>query len=47
MALFSEVFGVDPASLEQYGALDISLSSDLPLFIDSLLLFESEVYTVT
>ena len=41
MALFSEVFDLDPAVLEQYGAFDISLSSDLPLFIDPFLLFDS------
>ncbi len=42
MALFSEVFEVEPSVLEQYGAFDISLSSDLPLFIDPFLLFDSE-----
>lgn len=42
MALFSEVFGVDPMIMEKYGAFDISLSSDLPLFIDPFLLFDSQ-----
>lgn len=40
--LFSDVFGVDPADIESYGALDISLVADLPLFIDPFLLFHSE-----
>lgn len=40
--LFSDVFGVDPVNVEAYGALDISLVADLPLFIDPFLLFHSE-----
>ena len=39
---FSDYFRVDPQDLEQYGAFDISLVSDLPLFIDPFLLFNSE-----
>lgn len=39
---FSNVFNVDPEKLEKYGALDISLINDLPLFIDPFLLFRSE-----
>jgi hypothetical protein len=39
---FSEYFGVDPAVLEQYGAFDVSVVSDLPLFVDPFLLFNSE-----
>jgi hypothetical protein len=39
---FSEHFGVDPALLEQYGAFDVSIVSDLPLFIDPFLLFNSD-----
>ena len=39
---FSERFGVDPATLEAYGALDISVVTDMPLFIDPFLLFNSE-----
>lgn len=39
---FSDYFGVDPAVLEEYGAFDISVVSDLPLFIDPFLLFNSE-----
>lgn len=39
---FSQYFGVSPNELETYGAFDISLVSDLPLFIDPFLLFNSE-----
>ena len=39
---FSTHFGVDPDALEAYGALDISLVSDLPLFVDPFLLFNSD-----
>ena len=39
---FSQYFDVDPDVLEDYGALDISVVSDLPLFVDPFLLFNSE-----
>lgn len=39
---FSDYFNVDPAVLEEYGAFDISVISDLPLFVDPFLLFNSE-----
>jgi hypothetical protein len=39
---FSQHFDVDPSCLEDYGALDISVVSDLPLFVDPFLLFNSE-----
>ena len=39
---FSDFFGVDPQTLANYGALNISLINDLPLFIDPFLLFNSE-----
>ena len=39
---FTDFFGVDPNDLEDYGAFDISLINDLPLFIDPFLLFNSE-----
>lgn len=39
---FSDYFEVDKASLEEYGAFDISLATDLPLFIDPFLLFNSD-----
>jgi hypothetical protein len=38
---FSDVFGLDPSVLEEYGAFNVSLISDLPLFIDPFLLFNS------
>ncbi|MFV8162850.1 hypothetical protein ACNQVK_12245 [Mycobacterium sp. 134] len=38
---FSDRFGVSPQVLEQYGALDISVVTDLPVFIDPFLLFNS------
>ena len=39
---FSEIFEVDRESLTEYGAFDISLVTDLPLFIDPFLLFNSK-----
>ena len=39
---FSDFFGVPPATLKEYGTFDISLVSDLPLFIDPFLLFGSK-----
>lgn len=39
---FSEWFRVAPDTLEDYGALDISVVSDLPMFIDPFLLFNSD-----
>jgi hypothetical protein len=39
---FSDTFGIDPLIIEKYGAFDISLINDLPLFIDPFLLFHSE-----
>lgn len=39
---FSEYFGIHRATLDKYGAFDISIVSDLPLFIDPFLLFTSE-----
>ncbi|BBL75593.1 hypothetical protein [Methylomagnum ishizawai] len=39
---FSDYFGIDPLLLEEYGALNISLINDLPLFVDPFLLFNSE-----
>lgn len=38
---FSEYFGIEPRLLREYGALDISLVCDLPLFIDPMLIFNS------
>ena len=39
---FSDVFGVDKEILEEHGAFNISLITDLPLFIDPFLLFNSK-----
>jgi len=39
---FSDYFGVLPEVLEEYGAFNISLLGDLPLFIDPFLLFNSK-----
>jgi hypothetical protein len=39
---FSDWFDVDPETLFEYGAFNISLINDLPLFIDPFLLFTSE-----
>ena len=39
---FSGFFNVPPESVQQYGAFDISLINDLPLFVDPFLLFNSE-----
>ncbi|MCD4830488.1 MAG: hypothetical protein K8R02_01620 [Anaerohalosphaeraceae bacterium] len=36
---FTDWFDIDPAVLDNYGALNISLINDLPLFIDPFLLF--------
>ena len=38
---FSDHFGVSPEALDAYGAFDISVVSDRPLFIDPFLLFHS------
>jgi len=40
--LFSNYFDIDESILSNYGALNICLSSDLPLFIDPFLLFASK-----
>ncbi|WP_216534766.1 hypothetical protein [Rhodococcus ruber] len=39
---FSDHFEVDEKTLTDYGAFNISVVSDLPLFIDPFLLFNSE-----
>lgn len=39
---FSEYFDIDPDLLGEHGAFNISVISDLPLFIDPFLLFNSE-----
>ena len=39
---FSDFFDVDKKIIESYGAINISLINDIPLFIDPFLLFNSE-----
>ena len=39
---FTEVFGVSDEALDTYGAFNVSLVTDLPLFIDPFLLFNSD-----
>jgi hypothetical protein len=39
---FTDFFTVAPATLEAYGAFNIALINDLPLFINPFLLFDSE-----
>jgi hypothetical protein len=38
---FADHFDIDPATLDEYGAFNVSLITDLPLFIDPFLLFNS------
>lgn len=42
MVYFSDLFDVDPDILDEYGAFNISLINDLPLFIDPFLLYASD-----
>lgn len=42
MVYFSEIFGVEERVLDEYGAINISLLNDIPLFIDPFLLYASE-----
>lgn len=42
MVYFSEIFGVEESVLDEYGAMNISLLNDIPLFIDPFLLYASE-----
>ncbi len=39
---FSDFFEVSPDVIKEYGAFNISLINDLPLFVDPFLLFNSE-----
>ncbi len=39
---FSDYFGVDRNVLDAYGAFDVNLVTDLPLFVDPFLLFNSK-----
>ncbi len=38
---FSDFFEIDPDVLDSYGAFNVSLVNDLPLFVDPFLLFDS------
>lgn len=38
---FSDFFGVSQGQLDSYGAFNVSLVNDLPLFVDPFLLFNS------
>ncbi len=40
--LFSDYFGIEKSIIEKYDALNICLSSDLPMFIDPFLMFASK-----
>lgn len=42
MIYFSDVFSVDSEIVKAYGAFNIALVNDLPLFVDPFLLFDSE-----
>lgn len=42
MVYFSELFGIEEAVLKDYGAMNISLLNDIPLFIDPFLLYASD-----
>ncbi len=39
---FSDYFKVSPDAIDAYGAFNVSLVADLPLFIDPFLLFNSK-----
>ena len=39
---FSDFFGVSRETMRAYGAFDVSLINDLPMFIDPFLLFNSD-----
>ena len=39
---FSDAFELDKSVVDDFGAFDISIINDLPLFIDPFLLFHSE-----
>ncbi|WP_146078546.1 hypothetical protein [Rathayibacter rathayi] len=39
---FSDYFGVSRVAVERYGAFDLNLLADVPLFVDPFLLFNSE-----
>lgn len=42
VSLFNDCFNIDEKTIDEYGAINISLINDLPLFIDPFLLFNSD-----
>ena len=40
--MFSDYFNLNKEELEKYGAIDISLVADMPMFVDPILIFNSE-----
>ena len=40
--VFSDAFNLEKSVVDEYGAFDVSIINDLPLFIDPFLLFHSE-----
>ena len=38
---FSDVFGLEPEILDEYGAFNVALVNDLPLFVDPFLLYDN------
>ena len=43
---FSEYYKIDISIIEKYGAVDISFVCDFPLFIDPMLIFNSEKMSI-
>lgn len=39
--MFSERFNLSSSIIKEYGAIDISLTADIPMFIDPILIFNS------
>ncbi len=39
---FTDFFNISPETLDKYGAFNVSLINDLPLFVDPFLLFGSK-----
>ena len=39
--MFSEKFNVGRKEIDNFGAIDISLVSDIPMFVDPILIFNS------
>ena len=41
--MFSEYFDVKLEDIQKYGAIDISLVADMPMFIDPILIFNKNL----